>query len=108
LADSLEDVLPVLVKLELDDLDLGGRDSDRYRLAVALLAADALDVDNVFETVDGSDFALATLVGSTLNDDLVIFADRDGFDLSMKSIGARICVHGDIYVVLFPEFCPIN
>jgi hypothetical protein len=62
-------------------------------------------VDDVFEAVDGSDFALATLVGSALNDDLVVFADGDGFDLSWELIIAQSGIYRDMYVVLFPEFC---
>jgi hypothetical protein len=50
-------------------------------LAVGLLAGDTLNVDNVFETVDGGDLALTALVGTTDNGDLVILADGDAADL---------------------------
>lgn len=61
-ADALQNLLPVLVELELGDLALGRRDANGYCLAVGLFARDALDVDDVFETVDGGDLALAALV----------------------------------------------
>lgn len=80
-ADTLQNLLPILVELELGDLALGRRDADRYCLAVGLFARDALDVDDIFETVDGGDLALAALVRSSSDDDLVVLADRDGADL---------------------------
>lgn len=56
-------------------------DSDGDRLAVYLLPCDALDVDDVFETVDGDDLAFTALEGATGDDYLVVFADGDGADL---------------------------
>ena len=53
-------------------------------LAVGLLAGNTLDVDDVFETVDGGDLSLTTLVGATLDDNLVVLADGDGTDLDWK------------------------
>lgn len=79
--DALKDLLTVLVELELGDDDLGWLDSERDGLSVGLLAGDTLDVDDVLETVDGSDLALTALVGATDNGDLVVFADGDGADL---------------------------
>lgn len=81
LADALEDLLTVLVQLQLGDDDLGGVDADGHALAVGLLADDTLDVDDVFETVDGGDLALATLVGAPDDGDLVVLADGNSADL---------------------------
>lgn len=81
LGDALEDALAVLVDLELGDLDLGRGDADGHALAVGLLAGDALNVDDVFEAVDGDDLALAALVAAALDDDLVVLAEGDGADL---------------------------
>lgn len=50
-------------------------------LAGSLVAGDTLDVDDVLETVDGGDLALAALVGATDDGDLVILADGDAADL---------------------------
>lgn len=50
-------------------------------MAVGLFAGDTLDVDEVLETVDGSDLALLALVGTTDNGDLVILADGKSADL---------------------------
>jgi hypothetical protein len=50
-------------------------------LAVGLLAGDALDLDEVLETVDGGDLALAALVGAPNDGDFVILADGNGSDL---------------------------
>jgi len=80
-SDALDDVLTVLVELELGDLDLGRSDADWDGLAVGLLAGNTLDVDDVFETVDGGDLSLTTLVGATLDDNLVVLADGDGTDV---------------------------
>ena len=74
-------VLTILVELELGDDDLGGVDAKGYRLARGLVAGDALDVDDVFETVDGGDLAFLALVGATDNHDLVILANGDAADL---------------------------
>ena len=76
-----QDVLTVLVKLELGDDDVGGVDAQGDALAGGLVAGDALDVDDVLEAVDGGDLALAALVGTTDNGDLVVLADGDGADL---------------------------
>lgn len=50
-------------------------------MAVALLPRHSLDVHDVFEAVDGGDFALAAFVGAALDDHFVVFTDRDGADL---------------------------
>ena len=56
-------------------------------MTVGLLAGDTLDVDEVLETVDGSDLALLALVGTTDNGDLVILADGESANLR----GRRSC-----------------
>lgn len=38
-------------------------------------------MDDVFQTVDGCDFALGVLVGATDDADFVVFADGDRADL---------------------------
>jgi hypothetical protein len=38
-------------------------------------------VDDIFETVDGGNFSLPTLVGASDNDNLVVLSDRDRTDL---------------------------
>lgn len=81
LADALQNLLTVLVELELGDLNLGWGDANGDGLAVGLLAGDTLDVDDVFETVDAGDLALAALVAATLDDNLVVLADGDCADL---------------------------
>ena len=58
-------------------------DTNRDRLARRLLFDDALDVDDVFETVDGSDLALTTFVGASHDKDFVVFSDGDGADLGV-------------------------
>ena len=77
MSNPLQYLFTILVELQLRDLHLAGRDADRYALAVALLACDTLDVDNVFETVHRDHLALATFVRATLDDYFVIFADGD-------------------------------
>lgn len=73
----LQNRVPVLVDLELRDLHLARVDADGDRLPVYLLSGDALDVDDVFQTVDGNDLALTALERATGNDDLVVLANRD-------------------------------
>jgi len=46
-------------------------------LAVGLLARYTLDVDDIFETVDGCDLSFAAFGGTSVDDDFVVFADRD-------------------------------
>ena len=50
--NPLQNLLPILIRLDLGDLELGGCDADGDALAVALLASHALDVHDVFEAVD--------------------------------------------------------
>lgn len=76
-----QDVLAVLVELELGNDDVGGVDAEGYGLARGLVAGDALDVDDIFQTVDGGDLALGALVGAADNGDLVVLADGDGADV---------------------------
>lgn len=52
-------------------------DADGDRLSVYLLPGDALDVDDVFQAVDGNDLAFTTLERATGDDDLVILANGD-------------------------------
>jgi len=75
--DALQDALTVLVELELGDDDFGGVNADGHGLARGLFADDALDVDYVFETVDGGDFAFAAFVGAADDGDFVVFSDGD-------------------------------
>jgi len=56
-------------------------DAERNGLTAGFLADDTLDVDNIFETVDGDDFALTALVRTTDNGDFIILSDWDGADL---------------------------
>jgi hypothetical protein len=44
-------------------------------------------VYDVLETVDGSDLALAALVGASDNQNLVVFSDWDGADLEIVRCG---------------------
>lgn len=59
-------------------------DSDWYRLSVDLVSGDALDVDDVLETVDGNDLSFTSLVDTADNGDLVVLADWDGANLFDK------------------------
>lgn len=58
-------------------------DADGSRLARGLLADDALDVDLIFETVDGGDFAFTALVRPSDDEHLIVFSDWDGADLKV-------------------------
>ena len=80
-SNPLQDLLPILVRLDLGDLELAGGDADGDALAVALFAGDSLDVHDVFEAVDGDDLALAALVAAALDHHFVVFADGDCADL---------------------------
>ena len=77
LADPLQDVLPVLVHFQLGDDTLGRVNTNRDRLAVWLLPGDTLDVDDIFEPIDGRDLAFPTFVRASRDENLVVFADRD-------------------------------
>ncbi len=56
-------------------------EAEGNRLARGLLLDDTLDVDDVFETVDGGDLAFATLLRASDNQNFIVFADWDGADL---------------------------
>ena len=95
-----KDALTVLVKLELGDDTVGGVDAQGNGLAVGLVAGDTLDVDNVLETVHGGDLALAALVGTTDNGDLVVLSDGDRADLDNVRNCEKI-VSGDAKLTLY-------
>jgi hypothetical protein len=107
-----QDVLTVLVELELVDDDVGRVNAQGNGLAGGLVAGDTLDVDDVLETVDGGDLALAALVGATDDGDLVVLADGDGADLLgsivrktgwLATLSWRVAMGGKTYVVLLTE-----
>ena len=50
-------------------------------LTVGLFACNSLNVDNIFETVDGGDFALTALICASDDGNLVIFSDGNALDL---------------------------
>jgi len=69
-------------------------DADGHRLAGRLLLDDALYVYDIFQTVDGCDLALATLVGASNDGDFVVLSDRDGADIVFLSeFLAQGCAH---------------
>ena len=73
LGPAVEDGLPVLVELQLDDGHLGGVDADVDGGAVDLLALDALDVDAELLAVALDDLAdLLALVVAADNLDLIV------------------------------------
>lgn len=53
----------------------------RNTLTIRLLAVDTLDMNEVFEAVDGNDFAFAAFIAAADDGDFVVFADGDGSDL---------------------------
>ena len=62
----------------------GGRDGAVH--TVDLLADELVDVNDVLAAVNGRDLALAALVGSTGDDDLIVLADRDRANLFINTI----------------------
>jgi hypothetical protein len=57
-------------------------------LSVDLLARDTLNVDDVFESVDRGNLALATLQRTTRDDNFIVLSDRDGADLEAQNNGS--------------------
>lgn len=77
----LDNVLAILVQLELGNLHLTRRDAELHALSAGLFLCYSLNVDDIFETVDAKDLALAALVTSAHNDDFVVFPDGNGSNL---------------------------
>ena len=77
LSDSVQYLLPILVCLQLCHDNFARMDTDRYALPVRLLAVHTFDANEVFEAVDGGDFAFAALVGAAHDGYFVVFADGD-------------------------------
>lgn len=50
-------------------------------------------MDDVFETVDGGDLAIASFVGAAGYGDFVVFADGDGADLGERGVLATADGH---------------
>merc|ERR1719310_480769 len=68
--------LAVLVELELRDDHLRWADANLHRLAVRLVASDALDVDNPLLAVDLRNLPLTVVVMAARDLNLVILANR--------------------------------
>lgn len=81
LGDPVQNVLPILVQLQLGDDHFRRMHGQRHRLPVGLFAHQAFDVNDIFESVHGDDFAFPTFVRAACDQDLVVFADGDGPDL---------------------------
>jgi len=75
--DALQDALAVLVELQLGDDDVAGVDAEGNAGTGSLVTGDALDVDDIFETVDRGHLALLVLVGTADDRNLIILADGD-------------------------------
>ena len=82
--NPLQNLLTILIGLDLRDLEFAGCNADGYALAIALLARHALDVDDVFQAVDGDDLAFAAFVCAAFDDYFVVFADGDCADLLLE------------------------
>lgn len=85
-SDPLQNVFSVLVQLQLGDDDFRRSDADGDGLTVRLLFGDTLDVDDIFETVNGSDLALTALVRAANNLNLIVLANGDGADLQTAMV----------------------
>lgn len=81
LRDSLQYVLPILIDLQFRDHDFARRNAQWYALSVALFARDSLDVDDIFQTVDGCHLPFTTFVGTAGYNDFVVFANGNSADL---------------------------
>ena len=77
LSDPLQYVFPVLVKLQLRDNNFARVDSNRDALPIGFLTRYTLDMDDVFEAVDGGYGAISAFVGAANNSHFVVFADWD-------------------------------
>lgn len=77
----LQYALSILINLQLCDDDFARRNPYRHALAIALLFRDTLDVDHIFQTVDGRDFTVATLIRTADDGNFVVFAYGDGAHL---------------------------
>lgn len=90
LCGTLDRGLAGTVEAELSQDNLGGVNGDLNSGSVGFLAGDLVDVDGPLLTVDLNDFAFATLVITTDNENLIILANREGADLeAFKSTGQR-------------------
>lgn len=81
LLDPLKYVLPILVKLQFRNDDFAWRNPDWRTRPIRLLSRDSFNVDNVFETVDGGDLAIAAFMPATDYGNFIVFANRDGANL---------------------------
>jgi len=79
--NALQNVLAVLIDLQFGDNNLRGVNADGDGLARGFVLGDSFDVDDVFETVYRSDLSFAALIGSSDNEDFVVFADGDRSDI---------------------------
>ena len=91
----LKNSLPISVQLQLRDHDFARCDTQWHALPVRLLAHNSLDVNHIFQTIDGEDLAFAAFVRTAGDEDFVVFAEGDGFDLvGSVRIKSRSCCVG--------------
>lgn len=102
MADSLENVLSILVELEFADDNLARVNANLDRLAVRLLTRHSLDVNEVFQTVDRGDLAFSALVGATNDGDFVVLPDGHASNLSLVRYLLKLSDEGT-YTVLLSE-----
>jgi len=82
LGTTIQNLLSVFVHFQFDDLHVGSVNADRDSGAVGLLALNALDVNNVFLSVDLSDFAsLLSLVMAPGDDDFIVLSYGHASDI---------------------------
>ena len=84
LRDPIQDLFPVLVKLQFRNHHFTGMHPDLHALPVRLLTHDPLDMHYVFEPVDGGDGPFAAFVRAAYDGHFVVFADGDRADLGWE------------------------
>jgi hypothetical protein len=82
----LQDSLPVAVQFQLDHGEVAGADPDGGGLSIDFFLCHALNVDDPFFSVDRGYTAFAAFEGSAGDEHFVVFADRDGADLTSVTI----------------------
>lgn len=77
----MQNDIPVLVQLDVDDNDIARVDADGHTRAVRLVALHTVDMDDPLLPVNLGNLSFTALVLPSDNPDLVVLANGDGAGL---------------------------
>ena len=82
---TVQNGLAMLVNLQLGDLDIGGRNTNKVGLSISLVPGDSLNVDNPLLAKDRDNLSFTALEMTTNNLDFIILSNRNRSNLTTSN-----------------------